>query len=685
MKGPPLVSLSLLRCVSLALYGPSARRLSSWPHLLFSATSANSGHTTSAANRNSRGKQRSPSQFTFNTRFPRGDQSVKAGKKNLPQNKRNSQKRSTVSGLALPPSRRLARMGVGVAADVASRPRPRVAATTSSKPSQPKRQKLSPSSSARVNEQRRKQLEAENETRLAQLKYDQKFAIKNTHQRPEDVKQTMDIVRAASFESMNLLPMVVDAVKSVLGESSKPTAVQALAIPASLKLGESPETNRALLVGAETGGGKSIAYLLPMMHRLKQQELGEQSSEEVERIRDVNLESKSIGTSLSGIVEAVVTKVDPDSTQPTTLSSSKLRRLRRPRAIILVPSRDLVNQVSSVAKSLCTHTVRLTVLGTHARNAHPERMAQKLATTPIDILITTPRELNRLLDDKTLALSYLTELVIDESDTLFDESNLPDLESIQHAVQSHSPSTATTTPLTTYVSATFPVSMTSKIAAMHPSHIQIATPKLHRPSSGLKQSFLHATSSATKPQLLLDVLKRSAQAGERRVIVFVNSRDAGTWLADYLRGKRILEPARGGVFVVSGQMETRVRDAVLRLFKEPGATARRLAGDDDVLDSIVQTYSGGEEKQTDGVVKLSWEEKVAVLVATDVASRGVDTTAADHVILYDFPRSSIEYLHRVGRTARNGGKGRATSLLTRRDTRVSDGIESAVKRGTVLG
>lgn len=72
--------------------------------------------------------------------------------------------------------------------------------------------------------------------------------------------------------------------------------------------------------------------------------------------------------------------------------------------------------------------------------------------------------------------------------------------------------------------------------------------------------------------------------------------------------------------------------------------------------------------------------EVTTLICTDIASRGVDTLAVKHVVLYDFPYSAIDYLHRVGRTARNGTQGKATSLVAKKDRELAAQIQDAVKR-----
>ena len=74
-----------------------------------------------------------------------------------------------------------------------------------------------------------------------------------------------------------------------------------------------------------------------------------------------------------------------------------------------------------------------------------------------------------------------------------------------------------------------------------------------------------------------------------------------------------------------------------------------------------------------------------ILVTTDISSRGLDTTMVDHVVMYDFPKNGIDYLHRAGRTGRNGEVGQVTSLVGRKDRRLAATIEQTIKMRKPMG
>ncbi|KAJ2334913.1 DEAD-box ATP-dependent RNA helicase 39, partial [Coemansia sp. RSA 2681] len=86
--------------------------------------------------------------------------------------------------------------------------------------------------------------------------------------------------------------------------------------------------------------------------------------------------------------------------------------------------------------------------------------------------------------------------------------------------------------------------------------------------------------------------------------------------------------------------------------------------------------------ETEGLAGLAGSRKI--LVCTDLASRGLDTTCVTHVVLFDFPTTAIDYLHRSGRTARAGTRGKVTALVGKKDRRLADQIRLAIRQGGVI-
>lgn len=141
-----------------------------------------------------------------------------------------------------------------------------------------------------------------------------------------------------------------------------------------------------VLCGAETGSGKTLAYLAPVMQQLKDEE-------------------ETVGT---------------------------MARVNRPRAIILCPSRELASQVLGVAKSLC-HGVRLRIAG--IIGGKKRRIVQESLHSPVDVAVATLNTFLRYLRRGKISLTDLTHLVIDEADTMFDESFIQDLKGVLNNVK----------------------------------------------------------------------------------------------------------------------------------------------------------------------------------------------------------------------------------------------------------
>ncbi|ORX48053.1 DEAD-domain-containing protein [Hesseltinella vesiculosa] len=409
------------------------------------------------------------------------------------------------------------------------------------------------------------------------------------------VRELSAFLSQQSFDDLGLQPIALEALQKYLqppadGSPIRPTEIQALAIPTLLNRNKTPSA----LCAAETGSGKTLAYLLPVLHQLK---------------------------------------ADEKTVQ---------RRLDHPRAVVLVPTRELVQQVAQTAKQL-SHTIKFRCLGID--RVFRSKLTQQLATGPIDLLVATPTTLQHLVKDRVLSLSDTRYLVMDEADSLFDAGWANDCQTLLEAVQrkkDSKKSTAIAPPKQAaqviVVSATLPRSVHATLDKLFPHMVKITTPSLHRALPNLKQSFVDLQRYQGNRQMaLLEVLKKNIK--DDKTLVFCNTKKAVDLVHDWLLSK--------DVKVLSLSKDSESRKDVLQRF------ANRESGDN-------------------------------ILISTDIASRGIDTTFVDHVVLFDFPTSVVDYLHRVGRTARAGQVGKATSLIGRKDRMMADRIKRAIREGSVM-
>ncbi|KAJ8652069.1 hypothetical protein O0I10_012300 [Lichtheimia ornata] len=401
------------------------------------------------------------------------------------------------------------------------------------------------------------------------------------NQQQETVSQLSARLATQTFDDLGLQAGVIDAVRQghlKHVQDARPSEIQALAIPPLLK----PEQHRNVLVAAETGSGKTLAYLLPVIDRLKQDE------------------------------------------------KKQRRRLDHPRAIVLVPTRELVKQVVQTAKSLA-HITKFRALGVDSK-VKRRRLAEQLEQ-PVDVLVATPTTLCSLVRDGTLSLADTRHLVVDEADSLFDAGWGDDVRFILDRVG---------TAQCIIVSATLPRSVHRTLDTLFGERLlKLTTPSLHRALPNLKQSFVDlARFNGNRQLALLDVLKRNIK--DDKTLVFCNTRKSAQLLHDWLGSKDM---------------------PVLALHKDAERS------------EILNRFACQDESGLPGD---------NVLISTDIASRGIDTTFVDHVVLYDFPSSVVDYLHRVGRTARAGRTGKATSLIGRKDKMMADRIRRSIREGSVL-
>lgn len=389
--------------------------------------------------------------------------------------------------------------------------------------------------------------------------------------RLEEIAPIKKIATTVQFEDLELSESVVQAVRQILPDC-KPTEIQALAIPQLLD-----RRRHHILIAAETGSGKTLAYLLPTIELLKQDE-------------------KNID-----------------------------RRPYRPRALVLVPTRELIQQVVRTAKSL-SHIVKLRVVGIEGKNKSP------LEDGPVDLIVSTPTSIAISLRNGLISLSDTKYLVIDEADSMFDKGWGEDCEQIIRRICEKNDEKVM------IVSATLPRSVNKTLDKLFPHMTKITTPSLHRSLPNLKQSFVDLDRFQGNRQLaLLEILKKNIK--DKKTLIFCNTRKSAELLHKFLESKH----QKTLVLYKDAPMD---RKEALELFEQ--------------------------------------DSSHKMLISTDIASRGIDTTFVDHVVLFDFPTSVIDYLHRVGRTARAGQTGKATSLIGRKDRMMADRIKRAIHEATVM-
>jgi len=456
------------------------------------------------------------------------------------------------------------------------------------------------------------------------------------------------------WNELNLYNSVQAAIQSaILGHlhrsDLKLTDIQSLAIPILTKLDnenfhldpkDHPELRQSFLLAAETGTGKTLAYLAPLLNKLKrEEEWGHKNSR-----------------------------------HPRNIFERQCPAM--PRAIILCPTSELTEQIYRILKKLC-HDVRFSVAAFLPR--YSDRIIrQSFLSREIDILVSSPARLLDFIQKGELKTHHVSYLIVDEADSLFDRSFAPDVNTIIR-------NTRTQLTHLVLVSATIPMALERMLRQHYPEMQRIVTPKIHSIPRRLDFSVsVEEDKLAGLYQLLMAVQEGDAQKDSdvKRAIVFCNTRDQVKEVYEFLvlQQESAVQKGREPVLeLIPFTRENYDRHSALERFIEE---AESTDGKRRAWDQETNNPHTANEGQSGG-------KKLRVLITTDMGSRGLDTVSAKLVILYDVPYSNIDLIHRLGRTARAGTRGRAVMLLSRREAKGTirgwiDDVRDKIIRGQAL-
>lgn len=322
---------------------------------------------------------------------------------------------------------------------------------------------------------------------------------------------------------------------------------------------------------AETGSGKTIAFLLPLFRQL-----------------------------LS----------NPKS--PVSNSGGSL-----PRSIILTPTRELAIQISKVAKPF-TDPLGLKIVKCFGGQSISKQIGD-LKKARVDILIGTPGRIIDLLtvnSGKVVNLSYVSYLVIDEADRMFDMGFEPQIFQILKALNPNKQ--------TVLFSATFPPKIEKMvIKILRKDFIEVKIGNKNIINKNIKQNFEFVKDEDEKFNKLLNILgNRYSTDTKNKILIFVET-------------------------------QNKCDEMVKKLLKRGYP--------------VMSIHGGKEQVERDGTIKEFKNGIIDIIIATSIASRGLDVEDLKLVINYDAPSHLEDYIHRVGRTGRGGLEGESITLLTTKD------------------
>ncbi|CAG0927375.1 ATP-dependent RNA helicase RhlE [Thermoflexales bacterium] len=360
-----------------------------------------------------------------------------------------------------------------------------------------------------------------------------------------------------SFNSFNLDPRLLKNVQAM--DFEEPTPIQSATIPAALD-------GRDILGSAETGTGKTAAFLLPLLQKL-------------------------INTP----------------------------RTREPRALVVLPTRELALQVAEQAQQLSRNTnLRVATVYGGVGYGPQEQALHK----GVDIVIATPGRLLDHLEKRNVNFTSLQVLVLDEADRMLDIGFLPDIRRIMRQLPKERQ--------TFLFSATLQPIVALAREVTRGDAVRVEVEKTATPDT--ISHALYPVPEHMKFQLLKRLLEDDQMDS---VLIFTRTKHRADRIV------RDLQRAKIQAAVIHGNRSQSQRVAALEAFKRG---------------------------------------RMRVLVATDIAARGIDVEGISHVVNYDVPMQAEDYVHRIGRTGRAQAIGEAYTLVTPADERMVNRIEYVLKQ-----
>ncbi|XP_058111031.1 DEAD-box ATP-dependent RNA helicase 39 [Magnolia sinica] len=316
--------------------------------------------------------------------------------------------------------------------------------------------------------------------------------------------------------------------------------------------------------------------------------------------------------------------------------SGMLMKPRHPRAVVLCPTRELCEQVFRVAKSISHHARFRSTMVSGGGRLRPQ---EDSLNVPVDMVVGTPGRVLQHIEEGNMVYGDIKYLVLDEADTMFDRGFGPDIRKFLSPLKNRALKPDDEGFQTILVSATMTKAVQKLVDEEFQGIIHLRTSTLHKKIASARHDFIKLSGTENKLESLLQVLEPSLSKGNR-VMVFCNTLNSSRAVDHFLTENQI--------FTVNyhGEVPAEQRVENLKKFK-------------------------------------SEDGDCPTLVCTDLAARGLDLDV-DHVIMFDFPLNSIDYLHRTGRTARMGAKGKVTSLVAKKDLALATRIEEAMRKNESL-